>query len=110
MTTMRFVAFSLALCMLAGLATAEKKGLPHLPALIIPGLSPSRYPGGLLMPVFGHPWGSRNGRRHAPLPLERSDPSGSFGKKGQKKKPKDKRDKRNRRDNKELRRNKQISV
>ncbi|KAK8759837.1 hypothetical protein V5799_028896 [Amblyomma americanum] len=95
---MRFVVFSFALCMLAGLATAINKRPNKLPPWNpLPGF-PSPYPAGNPHAERATTAGAKTrkrvlrmvsiyllsffftGRRRSPSPLERSDHSGSFGK------------------------------
>uniref|UniRef100_A0A0C9SDB7 Uncharacterized protein n=1 Tax=Amblyomma americanum TaxID=6943 RepID=A0A0C9SDB7_AMBAM len=85
MVTMRFAVFSIAFCMLVGLATATTIGLPKQPDSTPPGGPPSRYPGSGPLPFPGFWGGSQRGLEPYPFPSGRSDLPGDSGKGGKKK-------------------------
>ncbi|KAK8782668.1 hypothetical protein V5799_015993 [Amblyomma americanum] len=100
MATMRFVAFSLALCLLVGLATARKRGPTKRPPRNRPEGFPSRDPGSEIIPYTSErsdPSGD-SASEIISYTSERSDPSGDSGKGGEKEKNKNRRNRRKRRD------------
>uniref|UniRef100_A0A0C9S4B9 Uncharacterized protein n=1 Tax=Amblyomma americanum TaxID=6943 RepID=A0A0C9S4B9_AMBAM len=105
MVTMRFAVFSIAFCMLVGLATATTIGLTNRPPWNQPIGFPSPYPRvlSMLLPVF--PPGSKHGPRPITIVSARSGPSGSSGKSGDMKMKKKGKNRKNRKSKKSSKKN-----